>query len=203
MAPVNHAPVASAQSVSTFKNTPIDITLQATDADGDTLTYSLVSAPAHGVAVLSGKVVRYTPASAYLGADSFTFKANDGQADSNTAIISITVIAPANRPPQTMADHYGTEYGRTLNVPAPGVLMNDSDADGDAITAVLYSPPSEGTLSLLTDGSFTYTAPNGFSGTVRFSYRAFDSKAYSDITQVSILVYPQTVFRIYFPMILK
>jgi Big-like domain-containing protein len=67
-------------------------TLHATDADaGDSLTYSIVGGPAHGTLSGSGASRTYTPAAGYSGPDSFTFKANDGQVDSNTATVSITV----------------------------------------------------------------------------------------------------------------
>ncbi len=87
----NSAPVALDDSVSTDQDTEIDITLSATDADGDDLTYTIVSNPAHGTVTLSGSTATYTPTTSYTGSDSFTFKVNDGKADSNTVTISITV----------------------------------------------------------------------------------------------------------------
>src|SRR5207253_2959361 len=88
---VNHAPVANDQMVSTNQDTAKAITLSATDADSDGLTYTVVSGPAHGT--LSGMApnLTYTPNAGYFGPDSFTFKANDGTVDSNTATVSITV----------------------------------------------------------------------------------------------------------------
>ncbi len=89
----NQAPVATAQSVSTSENTAENITLAASDADGDALTYNIVSNPSHGVLSGSGANRTYTPTSGYVGADSFTFRANDGTANSNLATVSITVTA--------------------------------------------------------------------------------------------------------------
>ncbi len=98
--PVNHAPVADSQSVTTTLNTVKTITLTASDADGDSLTFTQVAVPSHG---LLGAVtqltptsaqVTYTPTTGFTGPDSFTFKANDGKVDSNTATVSITVAAP-------------------------------------------------------------------------------------------------------------
>ncbi|MDD5688391.1 MAG: DUF2341 domain-containing protein [Elusimicrobia bacterium] len=87
----NNPPIASDQSVNIFKDTTKQITLTATDADNNSLIYSTVTTPGHGT--LSGTVpnVTYTPASGYTGADSFTFKVNDGESDSNVATISIIV----------------------------------------------------------------------------------------------------------------
>ncbi len=87
----NAAPVATAASISTEKNTAKTFTLVATDADGDTLSYAIVNQPANGSVALSGSSATYTPNTGYVGSDSFTFKANDGKADSNVATISVTV----------------------------------------------------------------------------------------------------------------
>jgi hypothetical protein len=88
---INAAPVANAQSVTTAEDTAKAITLTATDANGDILTYSIVTPPSHGILTGSAPDLIYTPTTNYHGPDSFTFKANDGTADSNIATISITV----------------------------------------------------------------------------------------------------------------
>jgi uncharacterized protein YxeA len=88
----NSPPVANNQAVTTNKNTAKAITLTATDANNDPLTYSIVTQPAHGtITGGTGPSRTYTPNSNYVGPDSFTFKANDGKVDSNTATVSITV----------------------------------------------------------------------------------------------------------------
>ena len=90
----NSAPVANNQAVTTPKNTAKAITLVATDANNDPLTYSIVTPPSHGTispTTPGGPSRTYTPTTGYVGPDSFTFKANDGTLDSNTATVSITV----------------------------------------------------------------------------------------------------------------
>ncbi|MCF7674158.1 MAG: tandem-95 repeat protein, partial [Akkermansiaceae bacterium] len=87
----NTAPVANSQSVSTVQNTAKPITLTATDAEADPLTYTIVTQPANGSLSGTAPNVVYTPSSNYTGADSFTFKVNDGTLDSATATVSITV----------------------------------------------------------------------------------------------------------------
>src|SRR5207245_11742948 len=91
VAHVNHAPVATGQSVSTAEDTAAPIILMASDVDGDALTYSIVIPPAHGTLSVAAPNLTYTPAALYFGADSFTFKANDGTVDSNVATVSLTV----------------------------------------------------------------------------------------------------------------
>ena len=89
---VNHAPVAQSQSTYVNKNTPGLITLIATDMDSDPLTYSIESSPSHGVLSGTPPALTYTPATDYLGTDSFTFRAYDGELYSNIATVSINVI---------------------------------------------------------------------------------------------------------------
>jgi fibronectin type 3 domain-containing protein len=92
---LNQAPTANAQTVTTSQDTPEAITLTASDPEGSSsLTFTVVTGPLHGTVSGTPPHVTYTPALDYNGADSFTFKANDGLADSNTATVSIT-ISPA------------------------------------------------------------------------------------------------------------
>jgi Bacterial Ig domain len=88
---INHAPVANDGAAVTDQNTPVGITLVASDPDGDALSYAIVSGPGHGALSGTGASRTYAPAAGYSGPDSFTFKASDGQLDSNVATVSITV----------------------------------------------------------------------------------------------------------------
>jgi VCBS repeat-containing protein len=94
----------------------------------------------------------------------------------------------ANEPPVAVDDAYATDEETPLNVAAPGVLGNDSDADGDALTAVLDTTTSKGTLTLNADGSFSYTPNLNFNGTDSFSYHANDGQADSNVVTVSLTV---------------
>ncbi|MFA5147284.1 MAG: Ig-like domain-containing protein [Candidatus Omnitrophota bacterium] len=89
---INRAPSASDRSVSTARNTAKAVALGAADDDNDPLVYTIVSDPGHGSLTGTPPDITYTPAVDYSGTDSFTFKANDGLDDSNTATVSITVI---------------------------------------------------------------------------------------------------------------
>lgn len=92
----NHTPVADNQSVSVNQGVAKPVTLVASDADSNSLTYSIVSQPAHGTLSGTAPNLTYTPTASYSGSDSFTFKVYDGVAYSNVATVSITVSAPAS-----------------------------------------------------------------------------------------------------------
>src|SRR5439155_17138214 len=72
----------------------------------------------------------------------------------------------------------------------PGVLANDSDVDGDILTAVLVSGPAHGTLTLNADGSLVYMPALNFNGTDSFTYKASDGQAQSGAATVTITVTP-------------
>jgi len=88
---INHPPIAGSQEIFTNENTSVNLTLCASDDDGDTLTYEVVTAPAHGTLTGSGPDMTYVPDVYFSGSEAFTFKANDGLADSNIGTVSITV----------------------------------------------------------------------------------------------------------------
>jgi large repetitive protein len=91
----------------------------------------------------------------------------------------IDVVDAENRPPVAVNDSYTTLEDTVLTVPAPGVLGNDSDPDGNPITAQLVSGPTRGTLTLNADGSFSYTPNSNLNGPDSFTYNAFDGQVAS------------------------
>jgi len=93
-----------------------------------------------------------------------------------------------NTPPVAVADAYSTSQNATLAVAAPGVLANDTDAQANPLTAVLNVGPSNGSLALNADGSFTYTPTSGYSGADSFTYHANDGSLDSNIVTVAITV---------------
>jgi hypothetical protein len=186
-------PVAHDNGYSTNEDTVLNVAAPGvlgndTDADGDTLSAVLVSGPAHGTLTFNtlGSFT-YIPNADFFGSDSFTYKANDGIDDSNVATVGIAVLA-VNDGPVAIDDAYSTVENTALNVPAPGVLGNDSDVDGDALAAALVSGPANGTLVLGGDGSFSYTPNMHFSGSDSFSYQACDSGLFCSTATVTITV---------------
>ncbi len=111
--PVNDPPLAVPQTITTQVGTPVAIQLAGTDVDGDPLTFVIVSSPTHGTLSGTAPTLTYTPASAYTGSDSFSFKVNDGSADSAPASVKITVN-PAG-PVTIFSDDFESNLGWTFN----------------------------------------------------------------------------------------
>ena len=133
------------------------------------------SSPTHGKLTLkSDGAFQYTPASGFVGTDSFTYRVIDGKRLSNKAAVTITVTPP-KRPPVARNDAFTATAGTTLSVAAPGVLGNDSDPNGNPLSTTLDAAPAHGTLVLNADGSYRYTPTPGFVGTDSFTYKASDA----------------------------
>lgn len=195
VSPVNDAPVAMGDNYNTNEDTPLVVPAPGvlgndTDADGQTLTASQLSLPAHGVvSVNANGSFTYIPAANYNGTDSFTYRANDGALSSNVVTVTIT-INPVNDAPVAAEDTYTATENTPLTVAAPGVLANDRDVEGGALTAVLVSGPTNGTLILNADGSFTYTPDAGYSGCDSFTCKCNDGTADSPPVTVNININP-------------
>jgi RHS repeat-associated protein/uncharacterized repeat protein (TIGR01451 family) len=135
----NQAPVAEPASISVTGNGSAQITLQASDADNDPLTFHIVTPPAHGSLSGTAPALTYTPSPGYSGSDSFSFRASDGVLDSATVSVSVTVTAPINRAPVI------TSPAVTAATPVTpyryDVVASDPDA-GDSLTYTLPLAPS-------------------------------------------------------------
>ena len=191
--PVNDTPVASDDSYSTDEDTPLVIAAPGvlgndTDLDGDSLQAVLVTGPSQGMLVLNANgSFTYTPASNTNGSDSFSYRVGDASAESNVATVTIAVAA-VNDAPVATGETFTTNEDSSLSVLAPGVLANDTDAEGSALSAVLASGPSHGALTPNADGSFGYAPAANFSGTDSFTYRASDGVLLSGVATVTITV---------------
>jgi V8-like Glu-specific endopeptidase len=100
---------------------------------------------------------------------------------------TITVADP-NHPPAAVADPFELEQDDVLEIPDPGVLFNDSDPNGDSLTAVVATGPSHGSLQISSQGGFVYTPDPGFHGQDSFTYRASDGEFFSEPATVTLTV---------------
>ncbi len=184
--PIDDPPVAfdqTATPLTTPENIPKPIKLDGTDPDGDVLSYIIISNPLHGILSGSGANWIYTPTVDYNGADSFTFKANDGTTDSNIATVLISVL-PVNDAP--IADN---QLVTTLEDEAKDILLTASDTDGNVLGYLVLTQPTHGTLTG-TGSNLTYTPLQNYFGGDSFTFSASDGFTDSNIATVSLLVTP-------------
>lgn len=144
-------------------------------AVGETVTIELASQPTLGQLELDADGgFRYTPSGA-SGVDHFSYRLTSNGIRSVPAQVTITVN-DLNEAPLANDDQYVVDSGRVLVVSAPGVLLNDVDPDGDAMTARVVVDPQIGSLVFNANGSFTYTPPAAFTGQASFRYEVSDSR---------------------------
>jgi VCBS repeat-containing protein len=186
---VNDAPTAVADSYSGTEDLALtgNVLTNDSDPEGDGLTASLLAQAAHGtVALATNGSFTYTPNSDTNGADSFVYQVSDGQGASAVATASINLVA-VNDAPVAVADSYTSTEDTALVVAAgAGVLGNDSDVDGDTLTVSLVAGPANGTLSLNSDGSFTYTPNANADGADSFAYQVSDGRGGSAAATANI-----------------
>ncbi|MDE0934356.1 MAG: tandem-95 repeat protein [Mariniblastus sp.] len=185
---VNDNPVAADDASVTNQDTAvlINVISNDSDVDGDSLTVDSVNQPANGAVVDNGDgTVTYTPTTGFVGGDSFSYTASDGDL-TDSAMVTVTVnevnLSPvANDDNETVSEDPGA---MTFNV-----LGNDTDGDGDSltITAVAYG----GSGVVINNGTdITYTPLLNFNGTESFTYSISDGKNGTDTATVSIVVTP-------------
>ncbi|MGE2692847.1 Ig-like domain-containing protein [Mycolicibacterium pulveris] len=190
--PVNDVPVAVDDAVTVGEDsgaTVVDVLGNDTDVDGDELSVTAAGAAGNGTVTLIDGAVTYTPDADFHGTDSFTYTVSDGNGGTATATVTVTVTAVPDSPAPA-DDFYTTAEDTPLTIPAPGVLGNDVDADGDDLSVRLTTMPLYGTLVLNSDGSFTYTPNPDFHGSDSFTYAASDGNGGTATATVYVTVNP-------------
>ncbi|WJH41457.1 Ig-like domain-containing protein [Aliirhizobium terrae] len=176
--PVNDAPVATDQLISTPEDTPIAGTIAASDVDGDPLTYVVTSQPANGrVTIDASGAYLYTPNTDFNGTDSFTVTISDGQGGTTTATVTIDV-SPVNDAP------IGSDGAITVmeDVPFTGQLPAATDPEGSPITYAVGSQPAHGTVTVNADGSYSYSPAANYNGADSFTFTVSDGTATTTYT---------------------
>ena len=191
-AATNTPPVAGDQADQTAIDTPLPITLLASDADNDQLTWAIVDPPLHGDLTggdFSVGTCTYSPDPGYSGPDGFTWKANDGQADSNVATFSITVEDVVNTPPTAVDDEYTVAEASQTQF---DVTSNDTDPEFDALSVTAAQNPSAqgGSVDCSSGSSCRYAPALGFTGIDTFTYTIDDGNGHTDSATVTVTVEP-------------
>ena len=190
----NPPTIASGTATTLNEDTAHNFSLLAgTDLDGDSLTYSLVSAPAHGILsnCLGGTAdlsCTYTPNSNYTGADSFTYQAWDGHNYSLPVTVALT-ISPVNDAPvlgATQSETMDEDATHSFNL-NPG-----TDVENDTLNYIIVGLPSHGTLNC-TGGvsrACSYSPQADYNGTDTFTYKVNDGTSDSNLATVTITINP-------------
>ncbi|WP_052380483.1 Ig-like domain-containing protein [Paenibacillus camerounensis] len=166
---LNLPPVTSNVTLSTLQNIPASGQVTATDPNADPLVFSLLTPPANGSAVVNPDgSFTYTPATGFVGPDSFSVLVSDGRGGTAVSTVTINVL---NQNPVVQDQTLATPQ----NTPVAGQVVA-TDPDGDPLTFALHSTPGNGIAVVNPDGSFTYTPNTGFVGTDSFTVRVLDGK---------------------------
>jgi uncharacterized repeat protein (TIGR01451 family) len=180
----NGLPVARADAITVPAGAPKVIDVLANDTDdpnGETVTVTVTTPPAHGTAVPGpGRMITFTPAAGYLGADSFGYTLSDGTGTS-TATVTIGVV---NSAPQARADTVATDTDTPVTI---DLLGNDDDPNGDPVTVVAVTAAGFGTIHR-SGGVVTYRPRAGFQGIDAIGYTIEDPARASSSAVLTVLV---------------
>jgi filamentous hemagglutinin family protein len=184
----NSAPeAASGDAQTTHMGVNLEGTIQdfASDPDGDPLTTTIVTETKNGTLTLDedGNYT-YKPDDGFVGTDSFTFTASDGELDAEPVQLTATILVTNTQPTQNN-DTIETIRGNTVLI---DVLNNDSDPDNDSLTVSSFTYEGTGSLVLNEDNTFTYTPAKGFFGEESFTYTATDGQLDAEEVKTTVAI---------------
>jgi large repetitive protein len=187
VSPVNDVPVANPSTATTNEDTPLILMPLAndTDADGDPLTVTAVSASNGTVTINPDGTVRYVPNPNFNGTDNVTYTISDGRGGTATSTVTVTVV-PVNDLPVAVNDNATTPEDTPVTIP---VLGNDSDADGNPLTITAATSPN-GTVVVNPDGTITFTPAPNFNGPTTITYTISDGQGGTATATVTLNVTP-------------
>ena len=187
--PLNDAPLADNDMATVSEGATVTIAVLDgdTDAEGDALSVTNLTQPAHGSAVLnSDGSINYAHNGSNTVSDSFTYTAHDGALDSTVATVNIT-ISPVNYPPSVTNDNLSVDEGGLATV---AVLVNDSDSDGDTLSVTNLGSPSHGTVTLNANNTVSYSHDGSETSLDSFTYTAYDGINNSAVATVNVSIIP-------------
>ena len=198
IAGINDGPTTNPESISVISGNTVttlndgvttSVLDNDTDPEGDAITSDLVTTTLNGVLILNANgTFSYTHDGSATSTDTFYYRATDGFVPGNTVSVTIYI----NNPPVAVTETIAVMEGGTATTTTNGstsVLSNDTDADaGDPLTAVLVTNPTEGTLTLNPNGTFSYVHGGGNLASDSFTYSVNDGKITGAPVTVSITV---------------
>ena len=180
---VNDVPVVSALEYTLDEAGSQVLAFASTDAESDSVTYSVSTNPTNGTVVSSEGVFTYTHNGSESSSDTFQYVANDGTGNSQPVSVTITVT-PVNDAPTVTAGTISLNEGSNSSI-----TLSASDPEGDAMTYAIASAPANGTVTLDTaTGALTYTHSGGENTSDTFTFTSSDSALTSSAATVSVTV---------------
>ena len=177
VAPVNDAPVASNLALTTDEDVAVSAQVNATDVDGDALSYAVTTSPQNGVLILNPATgeFTYTPDTHYNGSDSFIVTISDGNGGTTTSTVTIGVTPLNDAPVVTPVALADINEDGSIVITQADLLAGASDLDGDVLTAINLSlTTGNGSLIDNGDGTWTFTPATDWNGDVSFAFEASD-----------------------------
>ncbi len=190
---INESPIAEGDLYNTNEDDTLRIEVPGVlindkDEENEVLTAYLQDNVSHGnLSFNPNGSFNYIPDLNFNGNDQFSYYVSDGNTNSSITIATINIHAQ-NDSPVAYNDIYNTSEDKTLIVNSPGILANDIDIDGNSLTTILISTTQNGTLTLNSDGSFSYRPVLNFAGIDSFTYAANDGNLISNTATVTINV---------------
>jgi outer membrane protein OmpA-like peptidoglycan-associated protein len=183
----NKAPDAIDDAFTVYVNTSkrYDVINNDHDDDGDTLTLSEKTEGQHGTVKIINNQIEYSPATDYIGTDSFTYTISDGKGHSATATVNVTIeTVIGNVAPVAVNDAIETDVNTAITY---DVLANDSDADGDNLIISAHSSPQHGVAATV-NNKMVYTPETNYTGTDSFEYSISDNHGHTATAQVTVKI---------------
>jgi hypothetical protein len=189
VSPVNDSPVSYDITEICDEDKVLTSKLSYADKDSESVTFQIVDSPQLGTISLTNTETGdyiYTPDTDKNGLDSFSYRVNDGEHDSNVSLVTIR-ISPANDRPVARDGKIVTDQGYDKT----GILRA-TDIDNDSLTYSIFSPPEKGALTIIypKTGAFIYSPDPNESGADQFSFIANDGNKDSNIAEMSIIINP-------------
>ena len=185
--PVNDSPVAADDNITFPEDSNsgyIDVLVNDSDPDGDTLTVSLGSNPGGTMTIHDNKIL-WTPVQNYYGQGSFTYHISDGHGGTATGTVHY-IVTPVNDVPVANDMNVSTNEDHNLTI-----TLDASDVDGDALTPIIVAT-NHGTVNIVNNLNVTYIPSLNYNGVDTFTYKVKDgNNTESAVKKVTINVIPE------------
>jgi VCBS repeat-containing protein len=180
---VNDAPIGSNASASVVEDNVLAGSLSASDAEGDSVTFSLASGATNGsVSINANGSYTYIPTANFYGPDSFTYTVSDGQGGSTNGTVTVTVSSVNDLPiPANVSVSVAEDS-------ALSGALTATDVDGDTLTFGSGTAPAHGSVSISSNGAYVYTPTGNYFGPDSFTYSVSDGNGGTATGTVSVTV---------------